>query len=336
MVTQLGGCGGGGVGSAGDSENWGASNAGRPLGLARHWMIAARVAAAAAANSPDNECSSIRPFYWELGDRERALAWGSVESSSSSRTYTANTVIPVASASKWLYSAYFVQRVGGALTDEDLKFLTLRSGYTRFLACPQEVTVKACLDVGPNGEFSPGNEELFFYSGGHMQKHAALRGLGSLHAVELADEMRSQLGRDVNLAYSSPQPAGAGVLSPEAYARVLRKLMSGQLLLGSLLGATAVCADPIACPGEARTTSSPEGETWHYSLGHWIEDDPAVGDGSFSSPGLLGFYPWIDSGRSWYGLVARVASGANGSIYCGRAIRKAWLDALRAGPRASS
>jgi hypothetical protein len=67
-------------------------------------------------------------------------------------------------------------------------------------------------------------------------------------------------------------------------------------------------------------------ESWHYSIGHWVEDDPKVGDGAFSSPGAFGFYPWIDASKTYYGVVARAeAPGALESVYCGRLIRKAWV-----------
>lgn len=71
----------------------------------------------------------------------------------------------------------------------------------------------------------------------------------------------------------------------------------------------------------------PPGESWHYSIGHWVEDDPVVGDGAFSSPGAFGFYPWIDATKSYYGILARNVSGAGSvgdSVDCGRLIRKAW------------
>lgn len=58
-------------------------------------------------------------------------------------------------------------------------------------------------------------------------------------------------------------------------------------------------------------------------------------DGSFSSPGAFGFYPWIDSTKTYYGIVAReVHNGVLASeeaqrpylqsMNCGRLIRKAW------------
>jgi len=48
----------------------------------------------------------------------------------------------IASASKWLYSSYFVQRQAGVLSDADVKFLTFRSGYTSFAICLPGQTVQ--------------------------------------------------------------------------------------------------------------------------------------------------------------------------------------------------
>ena len=68
--------------------------------------------------------------------------------------------------------------------------------------------------------------------------------------------------------------------------------------------------------------------SWHYSLGHWIEDDPA-GDGAYSSPGAFGFYPWIDTSKTLYGVVARIVlAGAYDSALCGAQIRKAWVTGV--------
>ena len=59
--------------------------------------------------------------------------------------------------------------------------------------------------------------------------------------------------------------------------------------------------------GTAANTPVPSTESWHYSIGHWVEDDPAVGDGAFSSAGAFGFYPWIDASKTYYGVLAREA-----------------------------
>jgi hypothetical protein len=105
----------------------------------------------------------------------------------------------------------------------------------------------------------------------------------------------------------------------------LRKLMAGSLKMGNSLGKEAVCTLPSACDA---AVSSPAPEAWHYSYGHWVEDDPKTGDGAFSSPGLFGFYPWISADKKTYGIVARQSISLSAyidSAYCGREIRKAYL-----------
>jgi hypothetical protein len=92
-----------------------------------------------------------------------------------------------------------------------------------------------------------------------------------------------------------------------------------------------VCTNPATCP-EASYAPIPADESWHYSLGHWVEDDPLVGDGAFSSPGAFGFYPWIDASKTNYGVLARHVNVsvtgddpvAVASVMCGRNIRRAW------------
>jgi len=164
-----------------------------------------------------------------------------------------------------------------------------------------------------------------------MQKHASLDGLGALDNAGFAAEIRSQIGTDIGLTYSQPQPAGGGISSADDYARYLRKLLAGSLRMGAALGTNAVCTNPTTCPaGQAANTPIPSNESWHYSVGHWVEDDPVVGDGAFSSPGAFGFYPWVDASKSWYGVLARRDSAGGGvdSVYCGRLIRKAWVTGV--------
>jgi hypothetical protein len=47
------------------------------------------------------------------------------------------------------------------------------------------------------------------------------------------------------------------------------------------------------------------------------------------SPGAFGFYPWIDSTKTWYGILAHYDNSGEGayfdSVECGRLIRKAWI-----------
>lgn len=290
--------------------------------------LAARTTAArATAASPTNACSTIGSFYWEIGDRQGGLASGSVNPAGSSDRYDADTVMAIASASKWLYAAYTVQRRAGVLSDEDVKYLTFRSGYTNFAICLPRDTVDTCLERAKNGTYTAATDGFFYYGGGHMQKHASLNGLGALDNDALATEIRSQIGPEIQLAYSQPQPAGGGEMSASQYAVFLRKILAGDLAIAGLLGTHAVCTNPKTCT-EALSSPSPDDENYHYSLGHWVEDDPVNGDGSFSSAGAFGFYPWIDAQKTLYGILARRASAGDNagfqSVACGRLIRLAW------------
>ncbi|HWH81865.1 MAG TPA: hypothetical protein VNU71_06475 [Burkholderiaceae bacterium] len=288
-------------------------------------------AATSTANSAVNACAPIAPFYWEIGDRNARLVSGSVSSASSSTVYTASSLMSIASASKWLYGAYVVQKRNAALSDSDIKFLNFRSGYTNFSICLPGQSVDGCVAYQSNGVYSAATDGFFAYDGGHMENHASqAMGLGPLLNAGLASEIRAQLGSDVNLLYTQPQLAGGVASTADDYARFLRKLLGGQLQMGALLGTHAVCTNPATCPTALRTPV-PGTESWHYSLGHWVEDDPVVGDGAFSSAGAFGFYPWVDASKTWYGVLARqVANSGEGfnSADCGRLIRKAWVTGV--------
>ncbi|WP_425258974.1 hypothetical protein ACPOLB_26050 [Rubrivivax sp. RP6-9] len=308
--AALAGCGGGG------------GTAAVPPPPAGEPTLAQRTAAAGTTARGNAACTDIGSFYWEIGDRNAALASGSIGG------VTASTRMAIASASKWVYSSYWVQRQGGVLTAEDVKFFNFRSGYTKFSSCIGTGTVQECLDSGTNGEFVPATENKFDYGGGHMQKHAALNGLGALDSAALTTEVRRLLGTEIGITYTSPQLAGGAFSNATEYARLLRKIVSGNLRMREALGTFPVCVDPATC-AEAIFTPSPRGEQWHYAIGHWVEDDPGVGDGAFSSPGAFGFYPWIDASKTWYGVLAREnLGGTYESIACGRLIRKAWLTGV--------
>jgi hypothetical protein len=332
VVLAIAACGGGGSedtavqAQAPQAE----SASGRPGTL--DVTVKQRIAAATqTAKSDTNECAAVRPFYWEIGGGSGKLAGGSVNSDTDTTVYTASTRMNLGSASKWLYAAYVVQRKGGTLGEGDIDSLTLRSGYTNLKDCYPYHTVSTCFRYEDNELFTPEHLGRFFYDGGHMQRHAAALGLGPLDRNALATEIRSQLGAEIPINYSLAMLSGGAHASSAAIAAVLRKMINGQLTIGTMLGQPAVCTNPATCPaGEALNTPTPPEESWHYSLGHWVEDDPAVGDGAFSSPGTLGFYPWINAGRSVYGIVAREVNAGNwfGSVQCGRLIRKAWQNGV--------
>lgn len=301
-------------------------------------------AATATAQNSGNACTPIQPFYWEVGDQTERLASGSVPSSGGNPTYTSTSVMSIASASKWLYGAYVVQlrqSQASPLSGDDIEFLTFRSGYTSFTKCLKGQTVDGCVAYLNNGKYTAAADGFFSYGGGHMEKHASLIGLGALDSAGLAAELRSQLGIvGTPFTYGQPQLAGGVVTSADVYAVFLRRILSGTLAMKAALGTHAVCTNPLTCP-QARNTPIPASESYSYSIGHWVEDDPNHGDGAFSSAGAFGFYPWIDNDKTWYGIVARMDmsnisdpdnpdSGGHGfdSARCGQLIRRAWIDGV--------
>lgn len=283
-------------------------------------------------------CIAAQPFYWEIGDGERKLAAASV----GKQAPNADTPMALASASKWLYGAYVAQQRDGRLSDDDIHFLTFRSGYTKFRICRRGQTVGECQSglINGRGRLDEATTNLFAYSGGHMQKHAVMMGLGDMDNDQLANAIARglrPLGPDWHIDYAQPQLAGGANGTANQYARFLRGMLTDELALGRLLGTHAVCTNPATCPAEAVKTPIPQTESWHYSIGHWVEDDPKMGDGAFSSPGAFGFYPWIDASKRFYGVLAREdRSGLHSddpdqkpavqSVDCGRLIRAAWLN----------
>lgn len=292
---------------------------------------AQRIAAATATAEQNPRCSTavLGSYYWEVGDSSGAKASGSRGGGAP----TAATTMRIFSASKWLYAASVVQRRGG-IDDAEAKFLNFTSGYSQLGNSPVYVcsTVNQCL-VG-NDSQDAATIDRYAYDSGHMQHHAsASMGLGAADTSVLAADLRTTLG-DFGLAYRLPVLASGVEGTPAGYAQFLRRLLRNELTLAGLLGSRKVCAQPSA-PGcnAAYAPDSIGTEAWNYSLGHWVEDDPSVGDHAFSSAGGAGFYPWIDATRTWYGIVARertlsaseLEPGAGyRSAECGRLIRQAW------------
>jgi hypothetical protein len=282
----------------------------------------ARIQAAQQTAMQNAACIGIGPFYWEIGDVHGAIASGA-----NGTMYTATTSMDIASGSKWLWGAYNVQRFASDLTKIDIKAMTMRSGYTSFDACPIALTVQGCFQQGTNSQYTAANDGRFFYNGGHFQKQAVDLGFGAYGNNKLADGVKQYLGDDLAFSYDFPALAAGVMTTSAAYGAFLRKVLSGSLAIGAHLGEQAVCTLPASCPN---AVSSPVPEAWHYSYGHWVEDAPDTGDGAFSSPGYYGFYPWIDQTKTYYGIVARKASGDAAywdSVLCGRQIRKAFVTA---------
>lgn len=299
----------------------------------------ARLHAANQTAQRNAQCKAIQPFYWEIGNQVQKLVGGS----EGGDAYQANTEMPIASASKWIFGAYLVQLRNGHLSAEDIAALTMTSGYTnfgsttciKFLTSRKEAeTVAECFAQanrkgGYNSDYNPDALGKFYYNGGHFQQLAVEIGLGADNNAALARDIQTQLGTDIKLEYGSPQLAGGVRTSATSYAIFLRKILNRQLYIGDLLGTHAVCTNPETCTTALYTPVSQE-LSWDYSLAHWVESDPEVGDGAYSSTGAFGFYPWIDKTKTWYGLLARQGKSGSGadSALCGGLIRKAWVTGV--------
>src|SRR3990167_1834209 len=344
LASLLTACGGGG---GGDNWNSGGSDGSDDVGsFGGSVTLEKRISAAEATAASNSACTAIEPFYWEIGDRSDRIA-GKSEGDGS---VLASTDMKIASASKWVFGAYVLEKRGNVLTEEDIKALTMRTVYSNFRygLCIEgtqlqqdALTVRQCFEKSASG--SANNDRIdaddgkFNYNGGHFQYWAVQNGLEDEYNETLAIELRGLFGNAFQLDFDSPQLAGGMYMNALNYAFFLRTILSDDLYMHDRLRSEAVCTNLADCPDTATYTPIPTGEAWHYSLGHWVEDDPAVGDGAFSSPGYFGFYPWIDADKKWYGIVARGVEPGNlleflfgdtamESVACGRKIRKAWLS----------
>jgi hypothetical protein len=316
---------------------------------------------AATQTANDNAlCTAITPFYWEIGDQNGPppLASGSVGYENGQPIVVATTYYSIGSASKMLYAAYVTQVRGAAgILTPDISFLTLTSGYanmpttdTAGNVCPQTDTpdtVNTCLALTsplsqyPDEPFSyliPEDIGMFYYNSGHMEVHAqeymALGPisvgpigsppptLGTMFAAEF------WLGAGAMFNYTEPLMSGGIATTGAVYAGLLRSILNGSLVFRDALGIDQVCTQPSTCPTAIYSPLQKQ-EAWNYSIGHWVEDNPLTdGDGAFSSAGEFGFYPWIDSTKSYYGIISRYQTQANSayaSIQCGRLIRAAFM-----------
>lgn len=154
-------------------------------------------AARATANSETNDCSAnvenaLRNpgFYWEIGDVNGAFsgASGTVGANAAGNPRRDLTDMNIASASKWLYAAYFAERYGAsALTARDFQFLTLSSGYNSLQSRPDtqcgssqgvNSTVDDCvalcsLNGTCNADFTLENAGQFYYDSAHYETRAS-------------------------------------------------------------------------------------------------------------------------------------------------------------------
>jgi hypothetical protein len=273
----------------------------------------------------DPDCKRISPFYLEIADKEQIIISEQIGDSPFKR----ETVLPVASASKWIFAGYVVDKLAGDLNQDIIQALTMRSGHTQFQvsSCIENdfKTVEECAAFGNNSLQIPAHKKRFYYNNGHQQALAISLGLGGMDKKQLSEEINHYLNLGDDLDFNSMQLGGGMSLSVASYAHFLSALLRGDLKLAQSLGSYKTCTWGDRCP---QALYSPVELPDSYSIGHWVESL----DGAYSSAGLFGFYPWIDSQKRHYGIISRFSvdfSDGIGygpgytSMLCGQAIRQA-------------
>ncbi len=252
---------------------------------------------------------------------------------------TARTVIPIASASKWLTSATlmtFVDEGRLGLDDPVARYLSGFRGAKRAVtvrellshrsglpspACEGDpsTTLAACVRSIARGDdptSTPGSE--FHYSG--VGFVIAGRLIEKLNGTSFEQAFEARIARPLRMTHTrfdgttrphnrNPVPAGSARSTVADYAKFLGMLSHDGTVGGRrVLGASSVAEierDQVAGldttgDGAVQITGIPT-----YGLGVWRDvvgpdDEIRVVSGS----GALGFYPWIDRVHGTYGIVA--------------------------------
>jgi hypothetical protein len=300
------------------------------------------------ANNSFCSAANVGDFYWEIGTANGVQASGQ-----RGTAWNSNSQMNIASASKWVAGAFAVQKLNPSfanpMTTAQINGLRMHAGYISQSDQTTECinpgySIQACGNSGNNSVLTSAAVGKFRYGSGHAQQLLMSMGYGSYIAgvtnlATFGPEVRSTLGMspatDNDFNYVVPIVSGGMRATPQEYGKFLRKMVTNTapLKLKALLGSHAVCTNKNGNCASA-SLYSPVPEDWQYSLHHWVELD-----GSFSSPGRNGFYPWVDSNKQYYGMLARQASDSTNpapataadyvfwkSVECGRKIRQAWLS----------
>jgi len=220
-------------------------------------------AAAASAAADGAACSGLS-FYWEIGNAEGEFRGGQ-RTALFGKPVSRQTQGLIASAGKWIYATYAIEKSGGAPDPIfDIPMLNFTSGYDKQRLCFNLDTVGSCGSLA-RAPFSPANEGRFSYGSAHMQHHGAadeLRylGISQIRSAALGPTIAAGLGiqsdtlvtsperklfqtkLSVGLKYSGPELAADAAIDAGTYASLLQKILSGALRMSEHLGSNQVCA----------------------------------------------------------------------------------------------
>jgi CubicO group peptidase (beta-lactamase class C family) len=277
----------------------------------------------------------------------------------------ADSVIPIASASKWLTSATIMTLVDEhkVSLDESIaaylpefkgakKAITVRELLSHTHGLPYadcigdpSTTTAACTTAianGPDPTTKPG--KAFSYGG--VGYEVAARIIEVVTGQSFEDAFEARIARPLGMArtrfdeyqdqrFRHPQPSGSAVSTVDEYAKYLAMLAAGGTTPnGRILSEDSVAEierDQVRGIDTHRDAAVQITKIPTYGLGVWRDvanrdDDIQVVSGS----GAYGFYPWIDRRHGNYGIVgvADVVSGSEHAVPASqRQARMAWRAA---------
>jgi CubicO group peptidase (beta-lactamase class C family) len=249
--------------------------------------------------------------------------------------YTGHTVMPVASAGKWLVAATVMALVdtGRVAIDQPVarylpefrggkSTITLRELLSHTSGLPSQscigdpaTTLSACvarIAAGPDPQTTPGR--VFSYSNvGYAVAGAVVEAVTGLpFARAFAERIAIPLGMTrtrFDAAGPNPDLAGSATSTLDDYARVVA-MISAQGTSGAtrILAAASVAEierDQVAGIDTHRDAAVQITKIPTYGLGVWRDvtgphDEARVVSGN----GAFGFYPWVDIEHGTYGVVA--------------------------------
>lgn len=269
---------------------------------------------------------------------------GNVQIRISSGNIAPTTVVPIASASKWLSSATILRMVEEGLFELDQPLGSLVPNYGPHW---QSVTWRQLFshtsgagkghatDFPPQNKFVDQINELlklpaqdipgasFSYGGISMQ-------VGGFGAERISGKRWSQLFNE-NLAaplnmvttfyghpmwhmpgatIRSPNIAGGVHSSADEYGKFLGSLFPGQGAARPLLSVGSITQIESDHTSTLPQIGRPPGvdESWHYGLGVWCEKPIDGKCTSVNSAGAFGTFPWINRSTGSYGVLVTIGS----------------------------
>lgn len=243
--------------------------------------------------------------------------------------YSVNTVVPIASASKWISASVIMTLVdeGRIGLDEPIsKYLpnftgekstiTLRQLLSHTSGLPSEhrclsdssTTLAECVEQISQVRLRAAPGTQFRYGGVSFQVAGRVAEVvsGKSWNTLFEEKIKAPLNM-VNTSYGNtenPRIAGGASSTVQDYANLLQMhLNKGQFNGKQVLSTTAIDEMERDQTSEIPVAYTPMPDTRHYGLGEWLDSVGRNGKAvQLSSQGAFGFSPWMDRQRNLIGV----------------------------------